>query len=54
MAKIDTLFIYDTLFMTKTAENHTLFMNLGWKSRPYRAAHTRIVNIWQYPPPPGF
>ena len=23
------------------------------KSRPRWAAHTRIGNVWEYPPPPG-
>ena len=23
------------------------------KSRPRWAAHTRIANVWEYPPPPG-
>ena len=24
------------------------------KSRPRWAAHTRIGNVWEYPPPPGY
>ena len=42
--------------IAKRGKNYTLFKDREpQKTIPYRAAHTYIAHIWEYPPPPqGF